>query len=101
MAHEHDTDLAAVRDFYWRAPSSSNSAMTLVHVNARAAHFAALRCPDLGESPGHDEGTGRYDRFETAGSRSSAQARRLARVFQFLLQGEPFHGAAGRIGSGD
>src|SRR5215467_6950476 len=48
----------------------------------------------------NDEGTGRYDRFETTGSRSSAQARRLARVFQFLLQGQPFHGAAGRIGWG-
>src|SRR5215472_1823610 len=51
-------------------------------------------------SAANDEGAGRYDRFETAGSRSSAQARRLARVFQFLLPGEPFHGAAGRIGSG-
>src|SRR5215471_19605945 len=51
-------------------------------------------------SAANDEGAGRYDRFETAGSRSSAQARRLARVFQFLLQDQPFHGAAGRIGWG-
>src|SRR5215472_16001157 len=48
----------------------------------------------------NDEGVGRYDRFGTAGSRSSAQARRLARVFQFLLQDQPFYGAAGRIGWG-
>src|SRR5215472_2454900 len=46
----------------------------------------------------NDEGTERYDRFETADSWSSGRTRRLARVFQFLLQVQPFHGAARRIG---